>query len=632
MLFLTPMQTFKIMKMSANRHPNINHDSLARELVKLSERYSAQVIEKTLIKRILESNSVSFSKIKNPSVKTVVKSDLNTNQIEEWLDSHKISSVDIYLLEKFYELLVSAEDRKADGAYYTPTNIVRYIVNNVISKKGTVCDPSCGSGAFLIEATIHLHNKYSLSFKEIFKGYIFGVDLVPVNVERTKLILSLLAIVNGEDDNFRFNLYSGDSLTFDWKKINKGGFDFIVGNPPYVRTKNLRDDVRRNMRNWSTGSFGNVDLYVVFFEIALAIANEKGRIGYITPNTYLSSLNGKVLREIISQSRIVEEIVDFNGLQVFQGATTYTCITILDKQDGIKSVRIKLVDDYKDLDDISKVDTDHLPTSTLVTNDEWRILPKKHRENIEKIETAGTPLDKSVKRYITGLATLNNDLYLVEDTGGEILEKTYKGKRFLIERSATQKIIKPNVIKTKQGLTSNSERIIYPYKFDENSNSAKLIPEAELKKRFPQTYKYLSAHKDELRQRDGGKKKYGSWYAYGRTQGLNGFGEKIIMPMMGNRPSFLLVKDPNTLFYCGYALFPKNKKDVGILLKILNSEILWYYLKKTSKNYSGGYKSFAKNYIKRFSIPEFSDEEKLTLLKLEGEDLSAFLKEKYKLA
>ena len=99
--------------------------------------------------------------------------------------------------------------------------------------------------------------------------------------------------------------------------------------------------------------------------------------------------------------------------------------------------------------------------------------------------------------------------------------------------------------------------------------------------------------------------------------------------MMSDRPAFLHVKNPKTLIYCGYALYPGSKEKTEILLKILNSPIFWNYLSNTSKNYAGGYKSMAKNYVKKFSIPHFTTEEKKLLLSLSDESLTEFLKDKY---
>lgn len=157
-----------------------------------------------------------------------------------------------------------------------------------------------------------------------------------------------------------------------------------------------------------------------------------------------------------------------------------------------------------------------------------------------------------------------------------------------------------------------------------------MIPETRLKKIYPGAYEYLKYIRPELEKRssDGSSN---AWYAYGRSQALNGFGRKIIFPMMSDRPVFLWVDNPETLIYCGYALYPKTRKDVDVMLRILNSGVFWYYISNSSKNYANGYKSFAKNYVKRFSIPNLNEDQRNTLLALPSDKIDPYLYKLYEL-
>ena len=591
--------------------------------------YSFFDVEHTVIKNILQNAGIK--KVKNRLIADILKRNVN-ERVSFWFSTNGVLA-DTELLEKLYELNVAEKDRKVNGSYYTPTNVVSYIVKNtMLNDVGSICDPACGSGAFLVESAKFIKQKSNLTYASIFEELLFGVDILPASVERTKIILSLLAILNGEDEDFNFNLCEGDSLVFDWE-ANFGAkrFDYVVGNPPYVRTKNLRIEVRESMKKWSTADFGNADLYIPFFELATKITSEKGKIGFITPSTYLTSFNAKLVRKFLSHNKFLKRIIDFNGWQVFGGATTYTCITILDKEKS-ESLEFSLVDSQEKLKNLDSLVFNKIETDSL-NEDEWRLLSKEDAEKIFKIENAGSPLFKYVNKFVTGLATLNNDLFLLKDGNdtNEFLQKEYKGQVFLIERGITKKIIKPNRVKSIASLANSRERIIYPYTY-EHTSRAKLISEAFFKQSFPKAYQYLCAIRSDLELRDRGGKKYEAWYAYGRTQGLNNFGEKIILPMMDNKPSFITVLDKDTLIYCGYAIFPKKKEDFLILEKILNSNIMWFYIKKTSKNYSGGFKSFAKNYVKNFSIPNLSDQEKSTFLHMgDKREIENFLEKKYQL-
>ena len=120
-------------------------------------------------------------------------------------------------------------------------------------------------------------------------------------------------------------------------------------------------------------------------------------------------------------------------------------------------------------------------------------------------------------------------------------------------------------------------------------------------------------YKDELAQRDKGKGHYPAWYAYGRTQGMNNYGKKLLIPYISGTPTAVISLKEDLLFYCGYALFCEDAETLKILKVFLESDIFWYYIRHTSKPYAKGFMALAKNYIARFSIPNLTDSEKNNL-------------------
>ena len=130
--------------------------------------------------------------------------------------------------------------------------------------------------------------------------------------------------------------------------------------------------------------------------------------------------------------------------------------------------------------------------------------------------------------------------------------------------------------------------------------------------------------------RDKGHGDYPAWYAYGRTQGMNNFGRKLLIPYISGSPVAVLSEDPDILFYCGYALFSENVEELKILKVFLESEAFWYYIYHTSKPYSKGYMALAKNYIVNFTIPDLSEKERLFLLTSNNRaELNDFIWKKY---
>jgi len=595
-----------------------------------NSRADFESIESAMLRAIL--NSSGIYSVKNETIKNVICINTLPRRIASKWISQNIPNPTIQHALTLYEVRVSPESRKFDGAYYTPQNIVDAIVDLTVGNRiGSVCDPACGSGAFLLGSLKKLLSNKAGTIPKILSRYIWGIDIDIHNVENTKKVLSLFSILEGVDrKEFRIGIFQGNSLKFSWLATSrkKSSFDFIVGNPPYVRGRNLTSVLKAQIKSWPTADVGIADLYIPFFEIALSwVKNDAGRIGYITPNTYFSSINGRKVRKMISEARVIEKIIDLNGFPAFEGLLTYTCITILDKAHTPRPL-VGVALRASQLSDIRKIRLFPINYSEL-RNHDWYIQPKKIISDMRQIESVGTPLTDYVLKFTTGIATLRNDLYIFNSPmKNGYITCEINGNFFDIEKEITVPIIKPNIINDEFKLKNNRERILYPYRLASDGKSINLIAEGELRNLYPGAYSYLKYIKPLLKKRSVDDS-VSNWYAYGRSQALDGFGKKIIFPMMSNHPVFLWVDNPNTLIYCGYALFPRSYKDVKILLKILNSDVFWYYISNTSKNYANGYKSFAKNYVKKFSIPDLTDSQKELLLSLSPKKTNQYLNKLY---
>ena len=109
-------------------------------------------------------------------------------------------------------------------------------------------------------------------------------------------------------------------------------FDFVVGNPPYVRIQNLGESRRLALQNnWQLCSGGSTDIYIAFFELGVKMLKEKGKLGFITPNTWLKTQAAGELRRFFRREKIVKTLIDFEHWQLFENVTTYSLITILQK-------------------------------------------------------------------------------------------------------------------------------------------------------------------------------------------------------------------------------------------------------------------------------------------------------------
>lgn len=228
-----------------------------------------------------------------------------------------------------------------------------------------IVDPACGSGVFLVMAFDFLKaelnrvndNVNALEGKdqpdffdpdsEILTNNLFGVDVNSESVEIAKLSLWIKTARRGKVlDSLDDNIMVGDSLIedsnyayldhpFTWQTafpqvIAEGGFDIVLGNPPYVRQELLMP-LKPYLSKRFDVFHGSADLFCYFFERGLRLLKSDGRMGYICSRTYLKTNSGKPLREHLLAQAKLEHVIDFNDEQVFEGVTTYTAITTMRK-------------------------------------------------------------------------------------------------------------------------------------------------------------------------------------------------------------------------------------------------------------------------------------------------------------
>lgn len=532
---------------------------------------------------------------------------------------------------ELFEFVISPSDRIVNGAIYTPSEIRSYIISQAFRKVGNqlinakIADISCGCSGFLYSAAKEIKRRSGNSYQTIFQNQIFGLDIQEYSVNRSKLLLSLLALSEGEDvEQFHFNIHQGDTLIFNWSEVINDfqGFEIIVGNPPYVSARNLDVEAKENVKLWEVCSTGNPDLYIPFFQIGYENLAPNGILGYITMNTFFKSLNGRALRGYFENNRIAIRIIDFGTHQIFKSKSTYTCICFLEK------VEQNFVEYYKS-------ESKELPNNrNLYSRVNFQNLDSKkgwnlnNNEIISRIEAVGNPFGKLYKTR-HGIATLRNDLFIFkpvdEDDDFFYLQN---GNLYPIEKGICKDILNSNKLSRNIDFDSVREKVLFPYN---DENKPKALEEEFLQDVFPEAYKYLKKKKEELAKRDKGKGKYEKWFAFGRTQSLEKVGNKLFFPKFSDQtPNYLLSNDIDLLFYNGQAVIGHSEEEMLLLKKIMESRLFWYYIKTTSKPYSSNYYSLNGNYINNFGICDFTNNEIDFILNENNKDvLDAFFEERY---
>jgi type I restriction-modification system DNA methylase subunit len=501
--------------------------------------------------------------------------------------------------------------------------------------------------------------------KRILTTHLFGVDIDRQAVEVTKLSL-LLKVLEGESDeslgeqlplfservlpNLDRNIKCGNSLigpdyfagqlmpdedslrrinAFDWASefpdvMRAGGFDCIIGNPPYIRIQTMKEwaplEVEIYKQLYQSAGAGNYDIYVVFVEKGLSLLNPQGRLGFILPHKFFNAKYGEPVRALISTGKHLSHVVHFGDQQVFKGATTYTCLMFLDKagSDACQFVKVDDLDKWREAQTapsaIAEVGDDHTggrpsaPTAGsiaagAITAMEWNFSVGAGSAVLEKLSKMPVKLGL-IAHIFVGTQTSADDVYVLSDcqVQGRFVSGYSKslGQQVKIESACTVPFLHGKEIRRYEPPESNS-RLICPYEISNDSFS--LLTTQKLSQKYPFAFAYLTSNKAKLTSREKGRFKGDNWYAFGYPKSMTLFQRsKIIVPDYNNVASFTY--DTNSYYYkTGYGVIIKEK-DISsyYVLGLLNSPLLFMYLSSVSTTLRGGYVRFWTQFIEQLPI------------------------------
>ena len=399
----------------------------------------------------------------------------------------------------------------------------------------------------------HAENDYALTIperKRILLEHIYGVDIDPQAVEVTKLSL-LLKVLEGEtagtlglkaglfheralpdlDNNIKCgnsligpDFYHGQQTdafdseemfrinAFDWKQefpfiVKDGGFDAVVGNPPYIRIQTMKEwapkEVGFYKGNYLCAAAGNYDIYIVFVEKGLSLLNANGRFGFIVPSKFFTTDYGAILRGILSTKRSIYKVVDFRHQQVFPQVSTYTCLLFAGNEERSTFDYIA-PETPKDI--IGTVSCVEKRSSFPPGTDVWSFHSDNAGELLRKLREKGSPLIDMPARIARGSSTGADDVFLVRSSGDQYT--TSDGLPISLEDELLRIPIFATAVHRYAFNAETPFRVIYPY-ISENGRY-RLIEEAHFERHFPKTYSYMRACRKRLQQR----KQSGQWYGY----------------------------------------------------------------------------------------------------------------------
>ena len=517
----------------------------------------------------------------------------------------------------------------------------------------TILDPACGSGAFLNAALQFLMAEHKLidemeakvagatiEFQgvenSILENNLYGVDINEESVGIAQLALWLrTAKPHRKLNSLNQNIKCGNSLisdpaiagdkAFDWQKefpkvFEKGGFDVVIGNPPYVQLQSMGTMSDAYAKCGFETFNKSADLYCLFTERGYSLLKEGGLQSFIMPNKWMLVSYGKELRRFMAKTDL-QQIINFGDVQFFDEATIYVCIFVTRKDNKQRNDVQALSLNQKTFhgDFLNEVPTQlaAYPADTFGES-EWIIQPKAHFDILKKMLQQGTALKDMPISIYRGVLTGYNDAFFIDEDTKE---------RLITEDPKSAELIKPLLrgrdIQVWAPVWDNLYLLFVPWHFPNHSDStiqgASEKSENDFKERYPSIYAYLENHKEKLSARN--KAETGiryEWYALQRWAAdyYEEFSRpKIMYPNMTSLFPFIYDEKG---FFGNDKTFMITANDDSVNLKyitaILNSKLCKLWIWYNCPELQGGTREIRKVYFENFRIPLNVDQQPLARL------------------
>ena len=497
-----------------------------------------------------------------------------------------------------------------------------------------IVDPACGSGVFLIMAFDFLkaelsrvndkirdlrseaeHFGHLLDYipdSEILSNNLFGVDVNAESVEITKLSLWIKTARRGKVlDSLSDTIRVGDSLIedsnfayldhpFTWESafpdiFAEGGFDVVLGNPPYVRQE-LFSGLKPYLQGRFESYHGVADLYCYFYERGLRLLKPGGRLGYISSSTFFKTGSGKPLREYLLREAAIESVVDFGDLQVFEGVTTYPAILILKRGAAPEGHELRFwkVDTLSETNFLAGWEAARGPyPQAALGSGSWELEQPVLRILREKIRTGRKTLKEVYGSPLYGIKTGLNAAFVID---------TPTKERLCARDPKSAELLRP--------LLKGNELI--RWRVESQGNWIIYIPKNRINiKDYPAIRDWLLPFRERLEKRSAKQQ----WFELQQAK------EAYVSAFEAPKIAYIEVCDRGPFsfephgFYQEATTFLIPSSDLA-LLALLNSRVAWFFFVGTTTIFRGGYFRMKNQFVELLPIPDMSAHAKSSLEEL----------------
>jgi hypothetical protein len=385
------------------------------------------------------------------------------------------------------------------------------------------------------------------------------------------------------------------------------GFDSIIGNPPYISTSTVEGHQTIFDEKYESAE-GKYDVYNLFVERSLNLKGENGLITFILPNKFIKTDYGEYLRSQIGNK--VDKIIDFRSKQIFNSATTYTCILRLsdDPEGKYKSVYSdnRLQAFRKGEDNRSSVEDyeiDFEPSK--LGKEKWEFKRKEVVSILSKIDSKKSLGKNENIQVYDGLRT-NADTALlfsiVADKGDKLTVKSkFTGEKHTFRKGLLKDCLKGSEIDNYY--IEGAENVVF-YPYDEDNEP---IEPEELEENYPDLFEYLNREdvKEKLEDRRGG---FNLWYELTDPRTKGKFeDQKIVVQTLSKLPKAVL--DDEKYYFvgggnAGGSGIRSEEESLESLNSLVNSNLSGFYLKNRGSEFNNNYYSYATSLLKELGAPE----------------------------
>lgn len=495
--------------------------------------------------------------------------------------------------------------------------------------------------------------------KEIINRCIYGVDINPEAIEVTKMSLSLKIIDNYNPEYFESagiygtkilkgigeNIKCGNTLVdvdilervpsiaddveeysnmnvFSWTDnfpaiMKNGGFDYVVGNPPYVEVKNYNvnlPSMAKYIKNkYYSCKKGKVDLAMPFIEKGIALLNSHGRMGYIVQKRFFKTEYGEALRNGIAKDNLLLSIYDYTETGLFDGVVTYVAVLVCGKN---TTNTVEYSNSIGHTYDIPKSYIDKTPWN--FDNPELWQLTKRLSKQYGSLE--------DICSVRVGIQVLWGEAYQIKSAtikDGIVYGKSGLDENVAIEVDACRPLLcNERIMPFLQ--PSYSTYVLFPYEVKEST--ARRISFSEYKNLYPKAAEYLERHKTTILSnvqiqpdRECGLDRNEYWHVFTRESHLEDEYRKVCVPMTSKEPVATCLSnskvycDNANMFYLRFCNETEEKRYA--IAAVINSTPFSTMARMYANPQQNGYFKFSRQFLNPVPYPCKAFEENVPEIK-----------------